>query len=108
MLITGASRGIGQTIAVFFAKAGAAVALTARSSLDETVALIKKSVPDAQISTFTADVKDADRSDEVVTQIVAQYGRLDILVANAGTANPMGNRELGFLCLDSFSSSSRV
>ncbi|VDC06221.1 unnamed protein product [Peniophora sp. CBMAI 1063] len=90
VLVTGASRGIGQIIALFFAKAGADVALTARSSLDETVALIKKSVPDAKILTFAADVKDASRSEEVVEQVVKQFGHLDILVANAGTANAMG------------------
>ena len=94
VLITGASRGIGQTTALFFAKAGANVALTARSSLDETVTLLKKSAPDAKVSTFTADVKDADRAEEVVAQVVAQYGQLDILIANAGTANPMGARML--------------
>ncbi|VDC06222.1 unnamed protein product [Peniophora sp. CBMAI 1063] len=90
VLITGASRGIGQSTAVFFAKAGAAVALTARSSLDETVALIEKEAPGAQVATFTADVKDVQRADEVVAQVVEQFGDLHVLVANAGAATPLG------------------
>ena len=98
VLITGASRGIGQTTALFFAKAGANVVLTARSGLDETVALIKQSAPDVKISTFTADVRDTDRAEEIVTQVIAQYGQLDILVANAGAVNPMGTRVLLALC----------
>ena len=98
VLVTGASRGIGQIIALFFAKAGANVALTARSGLDETVALIKQSAPDVKISTFTADVRDTDRAEEIVTQVIAQYGQLDILFANAGAVNPMGTRVLLALC----------
>ena len=60
--ITGASRGIGRTTALTFAKAGAAVAISARSSgaLDETKALILKEVPGATVEKFVVDVTKAE------------------------------------------------
>ena len=66
----------------------------ARSSLDATVALIEKEAPGTKTATFTADVKDTDRAEEVVEAVAKQFGRLDVLVANAGTGNPMGKRTL--------------
>jgi NAD(P)-dependent dehydrogenase (short-subunit alcohol dehydrogenase family) len=87
-LITGASRGIGATMALFFAKAGAAVILVARRQevLDETKSYIISQVKDAQVFAITADVKDPKRAEEAVKAAVEHFGRLDILVANAGTS----------------------
>jgi hypothetical protein len=87
VLVTGASRGIGQTTALFYAKAGAAVALVARSSLEATQTMITKEVPGAKILAFTADVTDSARAEEVVRATVEQFGKLDILIANAGTGS---------------------
>jgi NAD(P)-dependent dehydrogenase (short-subunit alcohol dehydrogenase family) len=98
-LVTGASRGIGQTIALFYAKAGAALAVVARTSLDETKALILKEVADAEVIEFAADVKDSQRAEEIVKATVARFGRLDILVANAGAVNPWTKRGLTLLAL---------
>ena len=64
----------------------------ARSSLDATVALIEKEAPGTKFATFAADVKDTDRAEQVVEEVVKQFGSLDVLVANAGTANPVGKR----------------
>jgi 3-oxoacyl-[acyl-carrier protein] reductase len=84
-LVTGAGRGIGRAIALGLAQAGANVAIT--YSRSESAA---KEVQDAivamgrQALIYQADAVDAKRADEVVNDIVAQWGGLDILVNNAG------------------------
>lgn len=83
-LVTGASRGIGQWIALALAQAGANVAVTARKaeSLDETVGLIEVSggtcLPIAQ------DVLDIEASAKAVARAAEGLSGLDILVNNAG------------------------
>ena len=101
VLITGASRGIGQTTAITFAKAGASVAICARSSaaLDETKAMILKEVPGAKVEKFVADVSKKDDMDAAVEGTAKAFGGLDIVIANAGYSNPFDKSELGPLKL---------
>ncbi|KAI0034742.1 NAD-P-binding protein [Vararia minispora EC-137] len=89
VLVSGASRGIGREAARFYARAGAATALVARteSALQETRALILDEMPDAQVLVLTADVKDHVAVAKAVEATVARFGRLDILIANAGTTS---------------------
>jgi NAD(P)-dependent dehydrogenase (short-subunit alcohol dehydrogenase family) len=96
VLITGSSRGIGAQIALQYARAGALLALVARSqaSLDESKDAILRERPSAQVLTFPADVRDVKRAEEVVSATVAHFGRLDILIANAGILRPMDERGL--------------
>ncbi|KAI0259161.1 NAD-P-binding protein, partial [Gloeopeniophorella convolvens] len=88
VLITGASRGIGQETALYYAKAGASLVLVSRKqgTLDETKAAILKEVPDAEVLTFTADVKDPTRAEEAVKAATDRFGKLDVLIANAGAS----------------------
>ncbi len=97
MLITGASRGIGAQIALQYARAGALLSLVARTqaALDASKDAILREHPSAQILTFPADVRDVKKAEEVVAATVARFGRLDILVANAGTLRRMDKRALG-------------
>ncbi|VDC05478.1 unnamed protein product [Peniophora sp. CBMAI 1063] len=90
VFITGASRGIGRTTAVTFAKAGASVAVTARSSaaLDETKALVLKAVPEAKVEKFVVDIAKAADVEAAVEKAAGIFGRLDIVIANAGYINP--------------------
>jgi 3-oxoacyl-[acyl-carrier protein] reductase len=85
-LITGASRGIGQSIAVEFAKAGAKVILSATSvdNLRETDELIKAEKKESPILT-QANVSVGDEVNEVVKKALDTHGKIDILINNAGT-----------------------
>lgn len=79
-LVTGGSRGIGAGIARGLAAAGATVAITyaSRSAAGEAVA--------AEIggSAWQCDARDLDAVQQLLTDIVARHGRLDIVVSNAG------------------------
>lgn len=89
-LVTGASRGIGQQTALDYARAGAAVALVARSQdkLEETKNLILEEVPDARVLLYALDVRDTTASEAAVRGVFDRLGRLDVLVANAGALTP--------------------
>lgn len=83
-LVTGASRGIGKAIALRLAAAGAKVACVARSTgkLEEVVAEIQAAGGEA--AAFTCDVADSDSAAKTVDTVVEQWGRVDVLVNNAG------------------------
>jgi NAD(P)-dependent dehydrogenase (short-subunit alcohol dehydrogenase family) len=87
--VTGASRGIGQAIAVAFAEAGADVALVARSAdgLAETAAAIEAAGRKAVV--ITADVTSPEQVSAAVGTAIDQLGYVDIVVNNAGGSNFM-------------------
>jgi NAD(P)-dependent dehydrogenase (short-subunit alcohol dehydrogenase family) len=91
-LITGAGRGIGRAIALGLADAGAGVVLLARTArqLEETrAALREQGVREQQINVVPADLADeAQRRDAIAAAL--QAGRIDILVNNAATVEPLG------------------
>jgi NAD(P)-dependent dehydrogenase (short-subunit alcohol dehydrogenase family) len=93
--ITGASRGIGQAIAVAFADAGADVALVARSAdgLAETASAVEAVGRKAVV--IQADVTSQEEVAAAVSAAVEQLGYVDIVVNNAGGSNFMiGFRDL--------------
>jgi short-subunit dehydrogenase len=81
VMITGASSGIGATMAQAFAAKGAIPILTARSTqkLEQIAAQIS-----GRNAVFTLDVTNFKQVEETVKQIVEQFGRIDILINNAG------------------------
>ena len=84
-LITGASRGIGQVIAVRLAKAGAKVAVNYRESAEAASSVADTIVTaGGEALTVGADVSQQDQVEPMIAQIVERWGKLDILVNNAG------------------------
>ena len=84
-LITGASRGIGRSIALKFAKEGMAVALTARdTSLLENVSDEISAIGGDQSLMIPADLRDISQIPSIPNRVVKEWGRIDILVNNAG------------------------
>ncbi len=84
-LVTGGSRGIGRSIALTLAKAGANVAITYASSADAAAEVVKEIENEGVKGTsYQADAVQYDRAEEVISDIVEQWGSLDVLVNNAG------------------------
>ena len=88
-LITGAGRGIGACIARVFASAGADVAVVARTGAElEAVATAARASGRSAL-VLPADVADVSGVADLVERTIAEFGRLDVLVNNAGGAMPM-------------------
>jgi len=83
-LVTGASQGIGRACALELAKAGATVALAARneSKLAEVAAEI--AVAGGQAAAFALDVANEDSIKNAVKAVLDRFGKIEILVNNAG------------------------
>lgn len=81
-VVTGGGRGIGQVIAQGFAKAGAEVAILARSNADETLGLIKADGGKAYF--IKCDVTKEEQVDAAFREILKKSGSLDVVFNNAG------------------------
>ena len=86
-LVTGGSKGIGFAIGKRFAESGADVAIVARGreALDAAVSEIKKAT-NAHVIGVQGDVAKAEDVQRAYTQAMAAFGKLDIVVNNAGTS----------------------
>src|ERR1051326_1274672 len=84
VVVTGGGRGIGRATAAAFARQGADVLVLARSEdqLRETVSLIEQDGGTA--SAATCDISDDAQIERVVADAVERWGRIDVLVNNAG------------------------
>jgi len=94
ILVTGGGRGIGRAIALAFSSPGHAVVANYRhdhDSASETVAEIRSRGAEAEA--HQADVADLDQVRSMVDAVVSRFGRIDVLVNNAG-----GTRD-GFLAM---------
>jgi acetoacetyl-CoA reductase len=84
-LVTGASRGIGRSIVLMLAGEGAQVGLNYRSGDEEAQALAEEiRASGGACETFKADVSDREQARSLVRSCAERFGRLDVLVNNAG------------------------
>jgi len=95
-VITGANRGLGKAIAEAFVDAGASVLLTAREEpllYQVQDQLRQRAGEGQQVHAMRGDVSDAASCDAVARQAISSFGKVTILVNNAGIYGPMGNIE---------------
>lgn len=84
-LITGASKGIGRSVAIKFAEQGANVAFTYLSSVEQGQALEKElSAKGIKAKGYRSDASDFAQADKLINDVIADFGSVDILVNNAG------------------------
>lgn len=88
-LVTGASRGIGRAVALELAKAGAHIIALARTqgALEELDDAIRAMGGEATLT--PCDIKDFDALDRLGRAIYERWGKLDILIGNAGVLGPV-------------------
>jgi 3-oxoacyl-[acyl-carrier protein] reductase len=89
-VITGASQGIGQAIASSLASEGVDVVMCSRSAdalsqaVGHVVAASQSDRRQGRVEAYTADVRDPSQMDSLMAKAVDTFGRLDILINNAG------------------------
>ncbi|MCJ8208533.1 3-oxoacyl-[acyl-carrier-protein] reductase [Mucilaginibacter sp. RS28] len=84
-LVTGASKGIGRMIAQKFAEHGANVAFTYLSSVEKGLALEQElQAYGTKVKGYRSDASKFDEADQLINDIVADFGTINIVVNNAG------------------------
>jgi len=86
VLITGGSSGIGRAMAIAMAAEGARLSLVARS--EERLRAVADRLPGTDVLVVAADLTRPDQVEAAVARTLAHFGRIDILLANAGVYVP--------------------
>ncbi len=82
-LITGGSRGIGEALVKKYVALGASVAFTYSASVDKANALASSLAP-AKVIAYASDASSYSQAELLIKQVVADFGRIDVLINNAG------------------------
>ena len=89
-VITGAGRGIGRAIALAYAREGARLALAARSDSELEEVVSEVSGMGAEAVAIRTDVTSQIATGRLARRTVERFGRIDVLVNNAGISGPIG------------------
>jgi 3-oxoacyl-[acyl-carrier protein] reductase len=94
-IITGASKGLGLAMAKEFASSGANVAILARNpdTLAEAQAIASAGAS-GRVATFSCDVSKADQIEKTFADVIATFGKADILINNAGISRAMPSEKI--------------
>lgn len=95
VLITGGSRGIGKATAFAFANQGAKVAINFKSNRDAAEETLAGLSGDGH-QLFQYDISDINQQQELVKDVISQFGQLDVLVNNAGISIEHDIEEVSF------------
>ena len=87
-LITGASQGLGKALALAYAEAGAKIVINSRSEGSIQPVAEEAEGKGAEVLSVAADVSDGKDTQRLVDEAVERFGRIDVLVNNAGVLGP--------------------
>lgn len=91
VFVTGGAKGLGSEMAKAFLAEGAMVAVNGRH--EETIQRFNEQFRDQPVMAVTNDITDYAATEEAVEEIVRKWGRIDILINNAGIVNPLAPAE---------------
>jgi NAD(P)-dependent dehydrogenase (short-subunit alcohol dehydrogenase family) len=94
-VVSGAAAGLGQGYALRLAEDGFALALVDRESCTDTIALVQSSSPDVDVASFVCDVGTWEAVESAAATVDDRFGRVDVLVNNAGIYPPTPYAKLG-------------
>lgn len=83
-LITGGTRGIGKGIVEMFVSQGADVAFTYAGSKEKAQSLVAEFQDASKIKAYQSDASDFQAAQDLVDQVLSDFGKIDILINNAG------------------------
>ena len=96
-LITGGAKNIGRATALELAKAGAAVAVNTRSSVDEAKQVVEEiRAAGGQAESYIADIADDKTVKFMIERVIQRFGRVDFLVLNASVRTEKPFLELSY------------
>jgi short-subunit dehydrogenase len=84
VVVTGGSRGLGLVLARKLASKGARLALCARSGDHLSAAMSELKAKGAEVIAISADLQMREQAEDMITKVIAHYGRVDVLINNAG------------------------
>ena len=93
-LITGSARGIGFACAKSLAKRGASVVLTDILDCGEAKQELETEFPGIRVLALKVDVRDRSQVEQAVSQTIEEFGRIDIVVNNAGTVSRLNLKDM--------------